>query len=417
MKKEGVLDSIRSGTRKVMNKVAPGDDKLLSDLEKNTGGKRPNMYNKPNAGPKTDDNFRAYLASKRNKTNEEVETVEEGSSATMNRVRSNLKTDSNVDMKRHIGASADRHEKLMNAKHDDHLHNIGQDQKRREIDTDFHAKKREIELKHMEHGHPHDVNLNDMVPAIVHRYKNYGKTNEGLDPVGKEDDDVNNDGKTDKSDDYLKNRRKAISASMKKEEVKDEYARKVDKYLKKKHAPDAPVKNEEVEELDELSKGTLGNYVKKASNNAVISRKIAGDFERMADKARKPGLKDAHRELSSQYQQKSWKRKDGIIKAVDRLTKEDIGAMQSVVGENKGKKTVRVDTLQGVTTSTDPEVKNANAHFSGKKATLKAEGKTPDTPVPFVTDSVSPTQREINKAVKPTFKKIKEMLGKTGTSE
>jgi len=216
MKKEGVLDSIRNRTGKVIGKVAPG---VAQD------GDKLNKPNKLNAGPKTDDNFRAYLASKKNKTNEEIETVEEGSSAIMNRTRSNLKSDSNVDMKTHIGAQTDRHKKLMNAKHDDHIHNIHQDQKRREIDTDFHAKKREIELKHMEHGHPHDVNLNDMVPAIVHRYKNYGKTNEGLDSVGKEDDDVNNDGKTDKSDDYLKNRRKAISASMKKEEVKklDEY--------------------------------------------------------------------------------------------------------------------------------------------------------------------------------------------------
>jgi hypothetical protein len=40
-----------------------------------------------------------------------------------------------------------------------------------------------------------------------------------LDPVGKEDADVNNDGKTDKTDSYLANRRKAIAAAMKKEEV------------------------------------------------------------------------------------------------------------------------------------------------------------------------------------------------------
>tara|TARA_A100001015_G_C15041754_1_gene740161 strand:+ start:482 stop:721 length:240 start_codon:yes stop_codon:yes gene_type:complete len=38
--------------------------------------------------------------------------------------------------------------------------------------------------------------------------------NEELDPVGKEDDDVNNDGKVDSSDDYLKNRRKEIAKSM-----------------------------------------------------------------------------------------------------------------------------------------------------------------------------------------------------------
>ena len=46
---------------------------------------------------------------------------------------------------------------------------------------------------------------------------------EGLDPVGKEDGDVNNDGKKDKTDKYLMNRRKAIGnaikGKMKKEEV------------------------------------------------------------------------------------------------------------------------------------------------------------------------------------------------------
>ena len=39
---------------------------------------------------------------------------------------------------------------------------------------------------------------------------------EGLDPVGKEDGDVNNDGKKDSTDKYLMNRRKAIGKAMKK---------------------------------------------------------------------------------------------------------------------------------------------------------------------------------------------------------
>ncbi len=43
--------------------------------------------------------------------------------------------------------------------------------------------------------------------------------NEGLDPVGKEDDDINNDGKVDKTDKYLKNRRNTISKKITKEEV------------------------------------------------------------------------------------------------------------------------------------------------------------------------------------------------------
>ena len=46
------------------------------------------------------------------------------------------------------------------------------------------------------------------------------------------------------------------------EEVKDEYARKVNKYLKKKH-------NKEKVELDELTKSTLGKYVNKARSDRM----------------------------------------------------------------------------------------------------------------------------------------------------
>ena len=40
---------------------------------------------------------------------------------------------------------------------------------------------------------------------------------EKMDPVGKEDEDINNDGKVDKTDDYLMNKRKAIKKAMQKE--------------------------------------------------------------------------------------------------------------------------------------------------------------------------------------------------------
>jgi hypothetical protein len=45
--------------------------------------------------------------------------------------------------------------------------------------------------------------------------------NEGLDAVGKEDDDINNDGKVDKTDKYLKNRRDVVSKKITKEELKE----------------------------------------------------------------------------------------------------------------------------------------------------------------------------------------------------
>ena len=44
---------------------------------------------------------------------------------------------------------------------------------------------------------------------------------EALDPVGKEDDDVDNDGDSDESDEYLKNRRKTVTKAIQKEEVEE----------------------------------------------------------------------------------------------------------------------------------------------------------------------------------------------------
>ena len=55
-------------------------------------------------------------------------------------------------------------------------------------------------------------------PYSYNRFDLYEKA---LDPVGKEDSDVNNDGKVDSSDSYLKNRRAAIGKAMGKKEVKE----------------------------------------------------------------------------------------------------------------------------------------------------------------------------------------------------
>ncbi|NBP02062.1 MAG: hypothetical protein EBU90_18415 [Proteobacteria bacterium] len=45
---------------------------------------------------------------------------------------------------------------------------------------------------------------------------------EKLDPVGKEDKDLNNDGKVDSTDEYLKNRRDAISSAIMKGKQEEE---------------------------------------------------------------------------------------------------------------------------------------------------------------------------------------------------
>jgi hypothetical protein len=81
---------------------------------------------------------------------------------------------------------------------------------------------------------------------------------------------------------------------------------------------------EEVEQIDELSKSTLGSYTKKASRDATITRKIGADFENNAKRSRSPGMKNAANSLSDMYKSKSFKRKAGVDKAVDRLAKEEV---------------------------------------------------------------------------------------------
>jgi len=63
---------------------------------------------------------------------------------------------------------------------------------------------------------------NDKMVALKEAIKNEIRSilSEKMDPVGKEDGDINNDGKKDKTDDYLKNKRDAISKAVGKKENK-----------------------------------------------------------------------------------------------------------------------------------------------------------------------------------------------------
>jgi hypothetical protein len=86
---------------------------------------------------------------------------------------------------------------------------------------------------------------------------------------------------------------------------------------------------EETEQIDELSKKTLGSYVNKAAKDSRIHGQIATDFENTADKARKQSKKDSFERLNRKYLEKSWKREDGIAKAVGKLTKEEVSVEMS----------------------------------------------------------------------------------------
>jgi hypothetical protein len=95
-----------------------------------------------------------------------------------------------------------------------------------------------------------------------------------LDPVGKENDDIDNDGDVDKSDKYLHNRRKAIGKAMKEEtskdsdsaeikkslKVSDKEAKRLANFPKKPYNKDDIFTKEEVESVDEAIK--IGSRVK-----------------------------------------------------------------------------------------------------------------------------------------------------------
>lgn len=76
------------------------------------------------------------------------------------------------------------------------------------------------------------------------------------------------------------------------------------------------IQNEEVEELDELSKKTLGSYIKKASEKA-IQHAHAQDVEDLMRRDRDPSLVRHHAD-------KKWKRLKGINKATDKLAQEEV---------------------------------------------------------------------------------------------
>ena len=99
-------------------------------------------------------------------------------------------------------------------------------------------------------------------PWTYNRFDLYEKK---LDPVGKEDADVNNDGKVDSSDSYLKKRRAAIGKAIGKKNIKESCSPDCDcekcnmKKSKKKRSIDKSTKEDVVEAL--LSHGVANNEV------------------------------------------------------------------------------------------------------------------------------------------------------------
>ena len=112
------------------------------------------------------------------------------------------------------------------------------------------------------------------------------KKGKKLDPVGKEDADVNNDGKVDSTDGYLKNRRKAIGAAMGKKEstlfsrVGDVLREAVIKSAKKTTAPQVKMKPDpeqpggkfDKEDASRILKGMRKGKMSNLAQSSAVER-------------------------------------------------------------------------------------------------------------------------------------------------
>ena len=102
------------------------------------------------------------------------------------------------------------------------------------IDENY-IKTKEIvhEELYMKMGNAIDILREDVYALVFNEAKKAKKTDkeddgEGMDPVGAEDSDVDNDGDSDESDDYLNNRRKSIGKSIKKKKNGDDEDEELD---------------------------------------------------------------------------------------------------------------------------------------------------------------------------------------------
>ena len=76
---------------------------------------------------------------------------------------------------------------------------------------------------------------------------------------------------------------------------------------------------EEVEEIEEVSKKTLGSYIKKATISYGSRERMGKEFERDAKETRSATDKKTNSRLADTFQKGAVKRRAGIMKATDKL--------------------------------------------------------------------------------------------------
>ena len=116
------------------------------------------------------------------------------------------------------------------------------------------------------------------------RQRRESKKQEKLDPVGKEDDDIDNDGDVDSSDKYLAKRRKAISKAIKKDEGAMKRGKDLDTFKPKPKKEE--VKEGKMSQLHQLMKdGKTAEEIAKIMrvDAKTIKKLMAGHMKDMEE--------------------------------------------------------------------------------------------------------------------------------------
>jgi hypothetical protein len=131
-----------------------------------------------------------------------------------------------------------------------------------------------------------------------------------LDPVGEEDEDVDNDGDSDESDEYIKNRRKRIAQAIKEakceedeededEDEEDEKEMKSKKSKKEEDDEEDEDDDEEDEDLKESTHAQRSRLAKRARRGEDIGKKGKMFKEIAAKAARKYGSAERGRKVAA----------------------------------------------------------------------------------------------------------------------
>ena len=199
-----------------------------------------------------------------------------------------------------------------------------------------------------------------------------------LDPVGKEDADIDNDGDTDKSDKYLHNRRKAIGAAIaaekgKKKAVKEEMEESLRAKVASINEGVKLHKSEKATTSDEKAVEIVEKEVKnKVTVNPVMGESVASMIQSMYErKYMGEGLKQARKNVGAStcwdgYKAKGTKKKNGkevpnCVKEEGTLVDEesscDSDKKMNIRGYNSAEQKKRLEKKRGMKLDDHPQYK------------------------------------------------------------